>query len=164
MMKFTGTTVGAIFFIAALPGLIAFQPSGISTQASSRLHHQRTASSLKGVTGCTQWLRKTFPDAFWEAALDSVEEVQCDHAYIDSNGERRTRSKSHSVLTATQHVFFFATANPQHRLPAFRVEEVKESSGPLQTNGAEAAELHLQGDKISLVLSNNIITCQACLP
>ena len=60
-------------------------------------------SPLNGVAGCTAWLRKTFPDAFVDVAVDqaSPDGLPYDHVYVDANDVMHVflkRASSHEHL------------------------------------------------------------------
>jgi hypothetical protein len=103
-------TVVAFLLIGRLS--VAFQPRpviGFNHAGHNNGHHStrpptaaprrpHTLAPLAGVAGGTAWLRKQFPEAFWE----SIEPPggAFDHAYVDSNDflhsmTKRAKSPSH---------------------------------------------------------------------
>ena len=68
-------------------------------------------SPLNGVAGCTAWLRKTFPDAFVDVAVDqaSPDGLPYDHVYVDANDVMHVFLNCKSVLiTALSKLSVFA--------------------------------------------------------
>ena len=61
-------------------------------------HRPHTLAPLAGVAGGTAWLRKKFPEAFWESSEPPAGGF--DHAYVDSNDflhsmTKRAKGSSH---------------------------------------------------------------------
>jgi len=87
---------GGSFTAVGRDGRVSEEQSAATRRAP--LHRPNTLAPLAGVSGGTAWLRKKFPEAFWESSEPPAGGF--DHAYVDSNDflhsmTKRAKAPSH---------------------------------------------------------------------